>query len=786
MEKEENRIGKSIIYNSLGSGVYLFCQWIITFIVVWMAGYEVAGMLSIAMSVATTYVVIATFNMRNYQSSDIVGKYSEKTYLISRVFTSAIAIVVTLVYSIFQDFSFYQILCINIFMLFKIGEAATDILHGSLQKKWRFDVIGISYFARGILSVALFSTGLYLTKDLLVALCLMAAGTIVFITLYDVKMYKSEYSVYGGFKFGDMIRLLLQCVPMVLYGLLFSYVSMYPRVAVEQMYGTKLLGFYASVAAPALIIQTAATFIFNPFIAVFANHYNDGNLKEFRRLTIKILLFILLFGAAGVVLGHFIAPLALPLVFGGEITPYTYLFDGVVIISTMTAIIWFFGTLLVIVRNYIGLLSGAFASVITTLVATEFFLNRYELGGINATLIIALSVQAIVYLLFTMFIKEKCNEKQIYYLRSTSIVNDSRASKEISSLISGGYDVTVVGWDRDERIKDYKNVVIDQKPVKTQFFKFKAGYGESIINVLGLGVFQFWLLYKLIKDNKKYKYIHACDFDCGFAAMIVCSLFDKKLVYDMYDYYSDSRPMSPLVTKIINKLENTVINSSYASIICGEWRTKQIAAAKPKRLFVIHNTPEISGVQHKNMLKSNTNKIKIVYAGILQDHRLILEILEEIKKHNEYELHIAGFGKYEQDILAASKECDNIFFYGSLPYGDVLSLESECDILFATYDPSIQNHKYSAPNKVYEAMALGKPIIVCKDTGIDKLVTENNTGYAIEYNAKAFVEGIELLVSNSENLENIKLNAQKLYKEQFSWKTMEQRLLTIYDEMDKK
>lgn len=780
MQKEEKRIGKSIIYNSLGSGVYLFCQWIITFIVVWIAGYEVAGMLSIAMSVATTFVVIATFNMRNYQSSDIVGRYSEKTYLISRVFTSSISMLVTFVYSILQGFSFYQFLCINVFMLFKIGEAATDILHGSLQKKWRFDVIGVSYFARGILSVTFFSIGLYLTKDLLVALCLMAIGTIVFIMLYDVKMYKSEYSIYGSFRFGDMMRLLLQCVPMVLYGLTFNYVSMYPRVAVEEMFGTELLGFYASVAAPALIIQTASTFIFNPFISVFAGHYNDGKLKEFRRLTIKILLFIFLFGVAGVILGNFVAPLALPLLFGEEITPYIYLFSGVVIISTITAIIWFLGTLLVIVRNYSGLLLGAATSVVVTLLTTEFFLNKYELGGINVTLMVALSAQAMVYLLFTMFVKEKCNEKQIYYLRSTSIINDSRASKEISSLISGGYEVTVVGWDRDGRIKDYKNVEIDQKPVKTQFFRFKAGYGESVINVLGLGVFQFWLLYKLIKDNKKYKYIHACDFDCGFAAMIACSMFDKKLVYDMYDYYSDSRPMGPFVTKVINNLENAVINSSYASIICGEWRTEQIAAAKPKQLFVIHNTPEISGVQHKNMLKSNTDKIKIVYAGILQDYRLILEILEEIKKHNEYELHIAGFGKYEQDVLVAAEEYDNIFFYGSLPYGDVLSLESECDILFATYDPNIKNHKYSAPNKVYEAMALGKPIIVCKDTGIDKLVIENNTGYAIEYNAREFIKGIESLVSNGENLEKIKFNAQKLYKEQYSWKTMEQKLLEIY------
>ena len=104
--------------------------------------------------------------------------------------------------------------------------------------------------------------------------------------------------------------------------------------------------------------------------------------------------------------------------------------------------------------------------------------------------------------------------------------------------------------------------------------------------------------------------------------------------------------------------------------------------------------------------------------------------------------------------------------------------------MFATYDPDIKNHKYSAPNKVYEAMALGKPIIVCKDTGIDKLVIENNTGCAIEYNAESFIEGIKLLVLNEENLEKIKINAQRLYNEQYSWKSMELKLLEIYENND--
>ena len=197
---DKNKVGKSILYNSIGSGIYLFCQWIITFIVVWISGYETAGILSISMSVSTTFCVIATFNMRNFQSSDLKGKYSEKTYLITRAFTTIISIIVTLIYSLIKDFSMLQFLCINLYMIFKVSEAVVDVLHGSLQKKWRFDIIGLSYIFRGLISLALFSITLFLTNNLVLAIASMSIGVYIFIYFFDIRKYKENIKDYGKFK----------------------------------------------------------------------------------------------------------------------------------------------------------------------------------------------------------------------------------------------------------------------------------------------------------------------------------------------------------------------------------------------------------------------------------------------------------------------------------------------------------------------------------------------------------------------------------------------------------
>ena len=781
--KESNKIKKSILYNSIGSFTYLFCQWIITFIVVWIAGYETAGILSLAMTVSTTYTVIASFNMRNYQASDIKNKFSEKTYITSRIITCLVALILTIIYSVFKHFKMYQILCIIFYMIFKLSEALVDVIHGSLQKKWRFDVIGLSFFIRGILTLSAFSITLLLSKDILLSIIIMMILTYVFIYFYDIKNYKKEYINLGSTTKKQIVNLLIICIPLVIYGFLFNYVSMFPKVTLEKILGTKMLGYYSTVATPALIIQVACSFIFSPLVSHFAELYDKNKIRELKRIMNKTNLLILIIGLLGIIFSHFFANFFLTLLFGEEIASYTYLFSGVIIVSTIIAIIWFLGTILTVIRDYKTLLLGASISLLTSLTLSKIMISTYGLNGTNYTLILAYAIQTIIYLI-KIYKMEKNENKAICYIRSTSIINDSRATKEIESLINDNYEMYIIGWDRDRRINDYNNFKILNKKIKCSFFKFHSTYGESKKNVIGLLLFQIYLFIILIKNNKKYKYIHACDFDCGFISNVIAKICNKKLIYDMYDYYTDSRPMPKKLEKIVNKLENNIINNAEVSIICGEWRKKQIKNSNPKKLVIIHNTPNLETIKYKKMIKSNSNKTKIVYVGILQDYRLIMETVNEIAKNENYELHIGGFGKYEEQIKTQAKLHKNIFYYGSLKYSDVLCLEKDCDILLATYDPNIKNHKYSAPNKVYEAMALGKPIIVCHKTGIDELVVKNKTGFAINYNATDLIQKLNEISKDKKLLKNISLNAKKVYDEKYNWKIMEERLLNIYSVME--
>jgi O-antigen/teichoic acid export membrane protein len=127
-------------------GTYFACQWLISLFVVWLSeDLTNNGALALAMNVTNFLVIIATYNTRNFQVSDIEGEYSDSEYVATRVFTCAGSVLLCAIFVFVVDFTNMQRAIILCYMLFRVGEAFVDVLHGIDQKNWRMDYIGNFY-----------------------------------------------------------------------------------------------------------------------------------------------------------------------------------------------------------------------------------------------------------------------------------------------------------------------------------------------------------------------------------------------------------------------------------------------------------------------------------------------------------------------------------------------------------------------------------------------------------------------------------------------------------------
>ena len=365
---------------------------------------------------------------------------------------------------------------------------------------------------------------------------------------------------------------------------------------------------------------------------------------------------------------------------------------------------------------------------------------------------------------------------RIVILRSNPVNPDSRVEKEAKTLSNNGFFTTIIAWDREENYKSKKDILFDQIPIIRK--GIKASFGDGMKNIIPFIKFQLYLLHWLIKNKKNYDIVHACDFDTAFITMIASFITRRKMVFDIFDYLSTDA--NNIFSKIIKFFEDSIINYADATIICTEERIKQIKDAKPKKMIVIHNTPSYKDV---GFIVNNTKITKIVYVGILQDYRLLKEVANVIIKHPNLELHIAGFGKYEDYFVDLSDKYENIKFYGKISYEKAIELESQCDVMLAIYDPNIGNHIFAAPNKFYESLMLGKPVIMVKNTGMSSVVEKYDIGECIDYNQCSFEQGLLHLISRKNEWKTMHYKMKKLYLEDYSWHTMEIRLIGLYNDL---
>ncbi len=382
--------------------------------------------------------------------------------------------------------------------------------------------------------------------------------------------------------------------------------------------------------------------------------------------------------------------------------------------------------------------------------------------------------------------------KKVVLLRSNPVNPDPPVEKMASALLKDGYHVTIIGWDRET---DYDlrtdSLNISDHSVKVIRFGIKAQFGGGIKkNLFPLLVFQKRLRHWLSNNKSEYDIIHAFDFDTGLVASKCAKKYNKNLVYHILDYYADSHRLRGTVFEnTILKLENSIIDFADATVICTEKRKEQIAGSHPNNLVVIHNTPQkIPFNQDFNlqMCDGKNNRKKIAYVGILDEGRFINELIEFVKNEERLELHIGGFGPHSSEIEQIAKTNSNIFYYGRLPYPSTLALEQQCDLMVAIYDPSIPNHQYAAPNKFYESIMLGKPIIMAKNTGFDDIIMQNEIGCCIEYTAKGLADGIVFLLDNIEKWESMGNRGKKLYSDLYSWEVMEKRIKDMYGNIERK
>lgn len=339
---------------------------------------------------------------------------------------------------------------------------------------------------------------------------------------------------------------------------------------------------------------------------------------------------------------------------------------------------------------------------------------------------------------------------------------DPRVYKEAKSLVAHGHEVYVVAWDREGKYPKIEDV----EGIKVIRVGPKAGYGMRM--VLKLPLFYVGAFKKVL--SLKPDVIHTHDFDTAVLGFLLKLLKGAKWVYDVHDLY-ESFVRNRTISSMIGRLDSLVIRKSDVIITVNPEMTKVILdRARPRATIVIMNT-----LNPFEFPRSKAETFSVFYGGVLSKGRFVEEIVE-ISHSLGFNVTIAGMGVLEEKIRSSPA-----IFLGYIPHEKAIEELSRAHLTFILYDPSVLNNRIASPNKLFEAMWVGTPVLVVKGTLPEKLAEK--FVIPVEYSKNAVKEALKELVDNPKVIRKKARIGRKIFLRKYTWNAMETRLIRLYSEV---
>lgn len=306
------------------------------------------------------------------------------------------------------------------------------------------------------------------------------------------------------------------------------------------------------------------------------------------------------------------------------------------------------------------------------------------------------------------------NENKDKYVTFPSAWN--KVDYVVSRIIKCGYSVDLLSAARIKAGKWANKEKQEISSNETHYYFSSSGLKGRLCGKL----VQYWINLQIIRhvvsNYKKndvvvaYHSLYYC-----FAINVLKKIFRKKVVMQIEEVYS----YTDIGAARFKNKENKYLLSQEKFICINELVQAEFAKQKPSVIAYgdYRLCPNYS-------VKSDSNKIRLVYAGVIEQQRKAAFIASEtlLFLPKNYELHIMGFGTQEninaltQKVIEVNKECgrDCVFYDGHFSGEDYFRKLQANDIALSThiYDSSdADSSRYMFSSKILSYLNNNLPVV---------------------------------------------------------------------------
>ncbi|MCG7987547.1 MAG: glycosyltransferase family 4 protein [Candidatus Thiodiazotropha weberae] len=377
---------------------------------------------------------------------------------------------------------------------------------------------------------------------------------------------------------------------------------------------------------------------------------------------------------------------------------------------------------------------------------------------------------------------------------------DIRIEKIINSLLNKGHKVKLIARNKTglPTYEEYEDLSIYRLP------SFKNPKLTGLLNTtLFFNPIWVYKVYSVVKSTNC-DLILIRDLPLAGVGIILSKLFNIPVIVDFAEPYPltvrqrrkfEKFKIQHLITRNIwfsDVYEKKVIkHADSCFVVCEEAKERLISKGAKCHVAIVRNTPELRKFTPEQEYEHKSDDtFVIMYVGILIGGRGVEIAIKAMSKvvasNSNIKLVIIGSGKAEKHLKEKASQLNLngcVEFLGWIDNELIPKYINKCDVGILPFS-NTDHINHTIANKLFDFMAIGKPVICSNVRPMIRILEEAKCGYTFEADDDLSLAKTILDCYQDTEREKLGENGLNQIKTKYNWSIDEKSLLNVVEEKD--